>query len=423
MNPETGEIEPKVHLHWRSESANSTKAEHELLKEARTLATNLVGGDKTNKSVVHPIRWPGSWHRKKTPRLAKIVASSDNEIDLNEALEDPARGNRQRFSAVPQPQVPDGAPLRLRRLRLPQAQQAPCPRRRAVTSALAVIPNDSELTDEKGNHPRLELLERDGHEDLGRDRRLGSRPRRVSRMVGQSQKDTTRLATDARWDCTTRRRRRRRSGSAVWSIWRASTRQDGPTETPADQPEPTRQADCRSCQMPALPTRSTPSTCGPSSIRQLCLVGLLPGVIEDFAIDRGRTMGCDISGFAVGALAVCAGAIPQDIKLQPKKNDTEWQEAPRLWVMLVGDPSHDEDARMLRDHQSRCSTSITGWRTTIRRPWKNGLRLPKEDQKKTPKPKKLRAMIFDTTIESVAGDPQGQSQRRTAGRRRTERLV
>ena len=52
------------------------------------LATKLVGGDDTNMSIVHPIRWPGSWHRKGTPRLAKIVASSDdNEIDLNEAVE------------------------------------------------------------------------------------------------------------------------------------------------------------------------------------------------------------------------------------------------------------------------------------------------------------------------------------------------
>ena len=50
-------------------------------------------------------------------------------------------------------------------------------------------------------------------------------------------------------------------------------------------------------------------------------------------------MGCDMSGIAVGALAVCAAAIPDDIKLQPKKHDTEWQEAARLWVALVGDPS------------------------------------------------------------------------------------
>ena len=64
--------------------------------------------------------------------------------------------------------------------------------------------------------------------------------------------------------------------------------------------------------------------------------GLLPKVIEDFAFDRGMTMGCDVSGIAVGALAVCAAAIPEDIKLQPKRHDTEWQEAARLWVALVG---------------------------------------------------------------------------------------
>ena len=62
-----------------------------------TLATKLVGGDDTNKSIVHPIRWPGSWHRKRTPRLAKIVASSDdNEIDLAEAVERPSRRVRRR---------------------------------------------------------------------------------------------------------------------------------------------------------------------------------------------------------------------------------------------------------------------------------------------------------------------------------------
>ena len=38
--------------------------------------------------------------------------------------------------------------------------------------------------------------------------------------------------------------------------------------------------------------------------------GLLPKVIEDFAFDRGRTMGGDVAGIAVGALVVCAAAIP-----------------------------------------------------------------------------------------------------------------
>ena len=67
--------------------------------------------------------------------------------------------------------------------------------------------------------------------------------------------------------------------------------------------------------------------------------GLLPPLIEDFAFDRGMTMGCDMAGLAVGALAVCAAAIPDTIQLQPKKHDTRWLESARLWVALVGPPS------------------------------------------------------------------------------------
>ncbi|UGX96766.1 PriCT-2 domain-containing protein [Bradyrhizobium barranii subsp. barranii] len=83
---ETGEVEPKLHLHWRLKKPTSIEAEHKLLREARELATRLVGGDATNISIVHPIRWPGSWHRKGDPRLASIVAFSDIEIDLAEAV-------------------------------------------------------------------------------------------------------------------------------------------------------------------------------------------------------------------------------------------------------------------------------------------------------------------------------------------------
>jgi putative DNA primase/helicase len=36
---------------------------------------------------VHPLRWPGSVHRKGEPKLANIASESDNEIDLAEALD------------------------------------------------------------------------------------------------------------------------------------------------------------------------------------------------------------------------------------------------------------------------------------------------------------------------------------------------
>ena len=133
-NPQTGEIEPKVHLHWRLKKPTSTKAEHAMLKEARTLAARLVGGDTTNNSIVHPIRWPGSWHRKGTPRLAKIVASSDdNEIDLAEAL----RRLREAVGSVDD-EVSNDEPKGDGGAGDPDA----------VTRALSIIPNDDLEWDE-----------------------------------------------------------------------------------------------------------------------------------------------------------------------------------------------------------------------------------------------------------------------------------
>lgn len=87
IDPETGEFEDKLHLHWRLTEPTREMVEHTRLKEARRLATALVGGDHSNQPVVHPIRWAGSWHRKKAPRLARILSETESELELGDALE------------------------------------------------------------------------------------------------------------------------------------------------------------------------------------------------------------------------------------------------------------------------------------------------------------------------------------------------
>jgi hypothetical protein len=86
IDPETGEFQDKLHLHWRLRipaRGDALKA----LKQARDLAARAVGGDPSNKPVCHPIRWPGSWHRKGEPILCSIeTASPDSEIDLADAV-------------------------------------------------------------------------------------------------------------------------------------------------------------------------------------------------------------------------------------------------------------------------------------------------------------------------------------------------
>ena len=88
VDPSSGEIQNKLHLHWRLSEPAIEPEEHRDLKEARALATALVGGDATNVPAVHPIRWPGSWHTKGKPRLCRIDSlNPDAEIHLGDALE------------------------------------------------------------------------------------------------------------------------------------------------------------------------------------------------------------------------------------------------------------------------------------------------------------------------------------------------
>jgi hypothetical protein len=85
-DPETGEVQDKLHLHWRLRIP-ARGDELPALKRARDMAARLVGGDLSSKSCCHPIRWPGSWHRKGEPVLCSIeTASPDSEIDLDVAL-------------------------------------------------------------------------------------------------------------------------------------------------------------------------------------------------------------------------------------------------------------------------------------------------------------------------------------------------
>ena len=112
-DPETGEVEDKLHLHWRCREPSRSGPEHAALKRARALACAFAGADATAVSPAHPLRWPGSWHRKNEPRLARIVdLRSEVEIDPAEAIQQlepliplPRKSGRPRVGAALPPQL------------------------------------------------------------------------------------------------------------------------------------------------------------------------------------------------------------------------------------------------------------------------------------------------------------------------------
>lgn len=79
-------VNDRLHGHWRLATPTGTPEEHQALHRLRQLATAIVGGDASNDPPVHPIRWPGSWHRKATPRRARLVTlDADAELEVADA--------------------------------------------------------------------------------------------------------------------------------------------------------------------------------------------------------------------------------------------------------------------------------------------------------------------------------------------------
>ena len=86
-NDGNGGAQDKLHLHWRLAQPARGRDDLIKLKRAREICAHLVDADPTSIPICHPIRWPGSWHRKAEPRLTEIVACNpDVEIELGAAL-------------------------------------------------------------------------------------------------------------------------------------------------------------------------------------------------------------------------------------------------------------------------------------------------------------------------------------------------
>ena len=87
-DPETGELLPKGHLHWRLRTPARGPDPLHMLRRARDIATLIAGGDPSGTPPVHPLRFPGTWNRKSDPPvMARIIEENANTtIDLADAL-------------------------------------------------------------------------------------------------------------------------------------------------------------------------------------------------------------------------------------------------------------------------------------------------------------------------------------------------
>ena len=301
MNPATGVIEAKLHLHWRLTEPTREASDHMRLKLARALATALVGGDASNTPAVHPIRWPGSWHRKKNPRLARIEAlHGAREIDLADALE----------------------------LLTNAAEAARLGSTGKVAGGRSACTGEARETAEL---VRAVLTAEDYHAalvSLAMRFLKGGTPdaqtvlmlRGIMLAIPEAQRDQKNGSHEpGRWQA--------RFDDIARAVSTARAKiGDRSNATPKDPggewPEP-------------IDFLGDTDMTGPPLLRADHLPDALAGLVFDTA---GR-MGVDPASVALCAVVTCAAAVHEDWAIQPKRFDQTWTERARLWGAIVGDPS------------------------------------------------------------------------------------
>jgi hypothetical protein len=127
---------------------------------------------------------------------------------------------------------------------------------------------------------------------------------------------------------------------------------------------------------------------------------LLPEVIEQFAIDQGTSMGADPGGLAAAALCVCAATIPDRIQVQVKRHDHYWKESARPWVALIGPPSTKKSPIINQAVRPLARLDAELRRKYAAEKARYDSLTPKQ-RRTTPRPKQVRVLIEDTTIESA----------------------
>lgn len=125
--------------------------------------------------------------------------------------------------------------------------------------------------------------------------------------------------------------------------------------------------------------------------------GLLPPVIEAFAEREAATKGVATHGPAMAALVVCAGAIPDKVRVRVKLHEP-WHESARLWLALIGPPSAKKSpviraAMAPLKHLEK--VEIARWQK-VKNEWDAA---EKESRGLEPTPR--RFILNDTTIEAA----------------------
>jgi len=301
---ETGELQEKLHLHWRMSEPTRTGTEHQDLKRVRTLATRLVGGDASNKPIVHPVRWPGSWHRKALPRLTAIVSITDAELNLDDALE--LLTDAVAAAGFNEPPLGSAS-----------AGDAPPPgegEERETAELVRAI-----LTAEDYHAPLVTLAMRFLRGGMS-DAQVVLVLRGIMQAIPAAERNMKEgIAQPGRWQA--------RYDGIPRAVSTARSKL-GPAPDNAQPPRPA--GDWGS----PIDFFTDPNSQAPALLPEH-----IPDALWAYVSDTAERMGVDPTSVAMACLVSCASVATDDWRIQPKRHDYTWTESPRLWAAILGDPS------------------------------------------------------------------------------------
>ena len=380
LDLDTGLSEDRCHVYWRLSTPARTKADQVRLERANEIVTRIVASDPTAVPLCHPLRWPGSWHKKAEPRLVRIAEiNREREVILDDilpTLEDTARAlgialKDDRPTAPPSPREAHGTAAPAPRIVNPDAEWdverdaahivseylgLSSDRHYklygyAVKIAMSALNAGYDIRESELRDIVRRLQDQNPSGSLYREPELARLAREglanAVSNVGNDPAYKKKAAADAYWDSEMERIRR-----DIEEADRDCEEATDDNEFPADEPieavwSPTEGSSRETVADPS----GAPKALERSQIagepldifaslspRPVLTPDMLPPVIADFALDEAARMGVDPACIAFPCLIACAAAIHDTIQIQPKVKDTRWKESARLWGALVGHP-------------------------------------------------------------------------------------
>lgn len=387
-DPETGELENKLHVYWRLGQPAIDPGQKRLLYRARSLAARLVDADPSGVSLVHPMRWPGSWHTKTAqPVLCRRVGGDvDRDVKLEWAV------GALEVAVAAAGLEPGGAGSAER------GERRGFKTRRewgAVTlsDAARLIPNDGGLPWADWN-------------------RIGMAFWDASHASGEGlEAFHAWSAKDPRYDpdvCGNR-----------WSRWYSSpptNLSSGTLLHEMRKVEAGYQTGELMAHFEPIEDAGPLDIFGDADPAELGRVpaGSLPPLIERWTRTEARLKGVPEAFAAISGVVATGAAIGSDIRIQVQQNDDGWTEGANLWAAIIADPGSakspiiGEAVSPLRkidgDWAKRDIARHAEWAAAAKR---RGKDVPPAG----PEPKIRRAVVDDVTAEKMirifADNPRG----------------